>query len=671
MPSETIHGLASIWLWVARWIVVCAMLVSAESKAQDAGWTFLRGPNFDGQSTERHIVETWPENGPPVLWTRELGQGYSGFVAWHDRIATQCQSLAGQYVICLNAHTGRTVWQHRYDWPYDPAGVYPGPRATPTYADGRVYFAAPNHRVGCLDAQDGRLIWSLNLQDRFGSAGTDFGYSCSPTVVDGKVLLPVGGPGASLVALDAIDGQLVWKSGDDAASYTPAYPITFQGRRFVLGYLQNALVCHDLETGQRVWRRELSAGYDEHSAWPLYREPYLWLSSPFQAGSELLEWRDTTDAPLRTVWKSKLMSNDVASSVLYEGAIYGFDLSEAQAKTHRPSRGSFRCIDFLTGSELWSVGDPRARAELDATHRAAVPRVGHASLIVADGKLILLNDTGELILARATPERYEELGRVTVLGGEIGWTQPTLYQGRLFVRNHSRAVCVYLGHPDTLDPATRSAAVAAANIPQSRYVDWAALILGLEPEYAFDIPSQKWLVEWYVVSLAIMIVSAALACGVRWLARGQFSATAMRKLFWTTAFVLGALGTTVLSPWRGDFVFTWPICLFVAFQVAVYETRWRSTTETPRRSWWRSRWGMFTFLGVCVAYFLICRRLSLVFEWSFLCGFGFALPFVAVGAFWRRDSRWHPLWVSGWMGLGFTVFFWSAALVLWWKPDHH
>lgn len=88
--------------------------------------------------------------------------------------------------------------------------------------------------------------------------------------------------GASLVALNAEDGTVVWQAGDDAASYTPAYPIAFRGQRLVLGYLQNALVCHDLLTGKLIWRRPLSSGYDEHAAWPIYREPYLWISSTFK-----------------------------------------------------------------------------------------------------------------------------------------------------------------------------------------------------------------------------------------------------------------------------------------------------------------------------------------------------------------------------------------------------
>ncbi|MCA9147357.1 MAG: PQQ-binding-like beta-propeller repeat protein, partial [Planctomycetales bacterium] len=548
---------------------------------------------------------------------------------------------------------------------HETAGVYPGPRATPTYAQGRVYFAAPSGYIGCLDADNGELLWSRNPKEDFKGQGTDFGYSCSPTVVDGKVLLPVGGRGASMMALDADDGSVVWKAGDDAASYTPAYPITLRDRRCVLGYLQNTLVCHDLATGKLIWRHALSSGYDEHSAWPIYSEPYLWISSPFQAGSELLEFTSDNDQPVRTVWKSTHMSNDIFSSVLVDGAIYGFDLHEAQAKTHRPSRGTFLCQDLITGERLWSVGDPKQRYSSARSATNDEPRVGHAMVIVADGKLILMNDTGELILASVDREKYEELARVSVLGGEICWSQPTLNRKRLFVRNHSRAACLYLGDPSELEQATRELAVKTSDIPQSKYVDVAALILGVEPEYAFDIPSIEWLLSWFFFSIGGVLASSLVAVilarrivGVNW------SYETTRWTIWIVAFVLGALGTTFLSRWRGDFVFTWPVCIFVAFHTAVAQTRSRNNAPVSQVARLRSAASAVMLLTSCLVYFLLCRRLSLVFEWVFLCGFVAALPFLIVGSSWFHEGRIRAWWEAAMTALAFTSFYWSAAAIL-------
>lgn len=646
-------------------LLLAGLLEGVSTADDEGGWPFIRGANFDGHATNEELVDAWPAAGPPVLWTRELGQGYSSFAAWDDRVATQMQSLAGQFVVCLEADTGKTIWEHRYDWPHEPAGVYPGPRATPTYTNGQLYFAAPNGLIGCLRAEDGREIWSFNVKEAFGGDGTDFGYSCAPTVVDDLVLLPVGGANAAMVALDAADGSVRWRTGNDAASYTPAYPISFQGRRCVIGYLQNTLALYDLKSGEEIWRHELSAGYDEHSAWPIYSEPHLWISSPFRAGSELLEFTGDSSRPVRTVWKSQLLSNDIFSSVLVDGALYGFDLEEAQSKTHRPSRGRFRCLDFLTGQQYWATGDSKLRRSTDARETDVGKRVGHATVIVADGKLIMLNDTGELILARATTERYAELARISVLGGEICWTQPTLHRGRLFVRNHSRAACVYLGDPSALETPLRESAITAEQIPQSEYFDVAAVIMGVEPEYAFDLPSAKWLRDWFLISLiGILGVSAAVTVLTRAALGRRLGLSGSRWLFWSVAFLLGCLGTTFISQWRDDFVFTWPVAIFVAFQAAVTELRLTNRSMPRTYSSWRSVLAAALFIVASLVYFLLCRRLSLVFEWAFLCGFPAALPFAMLGVFCFRGRTWRPAWEVLMTAMAFVAFYWSAVAVL-------
>jgi hypothetical protein len=653
---------------------------SAEAKQSQTSWPSIRGPHWNGHSAETQLADSWPKDGPPVLWTRELSQGYSAFVTWNDRIATQYQTLRGQFVICLDANTGSTIWEHRYDWPYDPAGVYPGPRATPTYADGCLYFASPAGLIGCLNAESGDVIWSLELAKTFGGELTGFGYACSPTLVDGLVILPVGCPNAGMVALDAKTGDVRWQAGNYASSYAPAYPISFQGRDLVLGYGENSLVCHDRETGQILWQHKLSEGYDEHSSWPLYREPYLWISSPFKAGAELLELSAQPVPAVRSVMKQRLISNDIFPSVLLGDSVYGFDVLEPQAKTHRSTRGIFRCIDLMTGDERWSIGDGRPIRNYDAKTKSATieeskPMIGHATVIVADNKLILFNDLGELILARATPERYDELGRVSVLAGEICWTQPSLSQGRLLVRNHSRAACLYLGRPESLDAELQRSATTAASIPQSEYFDWAAIILGVEPEYAFDLPSPEWLKKWYQVCLVgviggcfAFILMTMVIPSVR-----RLSPETRETTGWFLVFLVGALGTTFLSPRMNDFIFTWPVCLFAAFQPLMDRIVVRrgelnhlnqSHSAQTRRARWRSRLACLIFLCVCLLYFLACRRLSLVFEWVFLGGFAAAIPFSLAGKILFRKRRWHWLWKALCVVASFTAFFWSSVAFL-------
>ncbi len=637
----------------------------------DRGWPFVRGPGFDAHSPETHIADEWPESGPPVLWTRPLGQGYSAFVAVGNMVWTQTQTLSGQYVVCLDADSGETIWEHRYDWPYDPAGVYPGPRATPTVNDGRVYFAAPSGLIGCLDAATGDEIWSVNVLEKYDGKGVGFGYACSPTVIDGLVLLPVGGENASLVALNEKTGREVWASGSDPASYTPVLPIESTGRKLLVGYLQNSLLVADRSDGSLLARLDLSQGYDEHSAWPVFQEPHLWISGPFRSGSQLLtipEPSDVTgdetssDLPsLDIVWKSRTLSNDVTSSVLIDGYLYGFDIFDAQSKTHRPSRGVFRCVEFLTGEECWSIGTGRPRR--DSSEPAPANEIGQSGIVAADGKLVIFNELGELILARPNPNRYEELARTTVLGGELVWTPPVLHRGRVYLRNHSHAVCVYVGKPDLLETGSRPV-LSVDDVPQAEYHDLARTILAIEPEYAFDIPSNDWLWNWYLASVGILLASAIIAAVVaRTTASHRREATRL-LVFRSIAFVLGAAGTTALSAATGEFYFTWHVCLFVAFDAVACQLRWTRDSErtTSRNTEWLTVAGL---LAVSLGYFLLCRRLSLVFEWVFLVGYLSALPFCRVTMRFRnRTGRLSPIAETAALIAAFSAFYAGGVFVL-------
>ena len=633
----------------------------------DRGWPFIRGPDFDGKSREIHLAESWSSEGPPVLWHKPLGDGYSAFTAGGNRVFTQYQTISGQYLACMNADTGETIWECRYDWPYEVGGMYPGPRATPTLNGGRVYFAAPSGLVGCL-TWDGQLVWEVNTREKFAGKGADFGYSCSPTVVDGLVLLPVGGPGAALVALDARDGSTKWQAGDDSASYTPALPIVVGGKKRVIGYFENALACFDQNDGRLLWRVDLSTGYDEHAAWPIYVEPHLWISAPFHWGSRLLTVSGGDGTAVDEIWHSNLLSNDIFSSVCHEGFLFGFDLKDVQAKAHRSSRGTFRCLDVATGAAQWDTD-----------------RIGHASVLVADEKLILFNDQGELILARAIPEKYEELARVSMLAGEICWTPPALDRGRLYVRNRKHAACVYIGRPELLQigptadgTAQKLLTVAeipqtAAEIPQRDYHDLAGL-LGAEPEFAFDVPDQAWLLNWYRTDLCLLALAALLAgstsVAMRPILHRRLGETGIWRLFWVLAFVLGAVAMTPLSLQRGELVFTWPVSLFVAFQATMQQVRVRRQVIPGETSSWRSRCIALFFLLICYAYYLLCRRLSLAFEWVFLSGFVAAIPIALARRWLARRSRRPILFGIVSTACEFSAYYWASVAWLWWKyPD--
>ena len=651
---------SSLRLMVPLFVFVNLVAGSGNCLAQET-WPAVRGPSFDGHADEVALASEWPEQGPPVLWVRKLGQGYSAFVAEGGRVFTQSQNMTGQFVYCLEADTGQTIWEYRYDWPYEAAGVYPGPRSTPTLYKGSVYFTSPDGLLACLSQSSGELKWSVDLLDTYGIEGCDFGYACSPTLVDNKVILPVGGRDAGVVAFDSASGAELWRSTSEPASYTPALPIEVNGEPLVVCYMQNSLLILNRDSGQLKRRLDLSSGYDEHSAWPIYQEPLLWLSAPFKAGSYALDLSalDDNTQELRRAWTTPMMSNDVCSSVCVDGYIYGFDIFDVQSKTHRPSRGIFRCMELATGAEAWSNGTGKPSRSANA--ELAAGEIGQCGIIAADGKLVILNELGELILLEANPKECVELARCSVLKGELTWTAPCLHRGRLYVRNQSQAVCVYIGsESETPIAATQR----TGDLAQRQYYNLAALILAVEPEYAFDIPHQRWLILWYVTGLVILIPGRLL---VGWtLSRFRWHTESVGDFIpagvFVAAFIPGAIGTTLLGWLTGEFVFTWPVCLYAALEYVVAS---RAVALEDGKSALIRRWPLFVFLSVCAGYFLICRRLSLVFEWAFLIGFVGALPIVWLANRFRpKRGRLLVLHFIATTLIGFSAFFGATVVFL-------
>ena len=250
--------------------------------------------------------------------------------------------------------------------------------------------------------------------------------------------------------------------------------------------------------------------------------------------------------------------------------------------------------------------------------------------MVVDSKLIILNELGELILARVNPERYEELARTSVLSGELTWTPPILHRGRVYIRNQTRAV--FVGEPERLK--ADGPLLTVADVPQSEYTDWAATLLAIEPEYAFDIPSDEWLNRWLITGLGILVIGSAAGLGLQWL----FSRADTHTTYLIVTAILRALGTTLLSRVTGKFFFTWQLVVFTSFEPLGSALRLRRPKPGERfiganpPSKWNERLRWVLFLTVSAFFFWLCFRLSLVFEWAYLGGFVGAAPFCWLSA---------------------------------------
>ena len=634
--------------------------VMTESALFAADWPQLRGPTHDGHSTKSTVVESWSTDGPPVLWAKEIGAGYSGFAVADDRAFTLAQSLHQQFVLCLDANTGETIWSHRYALPFE-GGLYPGPRSTPSVSGDRVVFATPDGVIGCVRASDGGSIWESNVHRRFRGKGTDFGYSASPLVIDDLVIVPVGGHGASVVALRLSDGEIVWQSGDSPASYATPIPIEWHGHKLVIALLENSLAAFDRKTGELWFEVELSNGYDEHSAQPLYREPHLFIAAPFKAGARLFELvadEATGRCRPKRVWESFQLSNDVASSVLVGDAVFGFDLKEAQSRRNRPSRGEFRCVDWLTGKVRWSD-----------------TKIGQANVIVVGDKLLLFNDAGELMLARTSSESYQELARTKVFDGEVSWTLPAFSNGRLFVRSQSQAVCLLLG--DQPKRESNSPSLTVRDIPKQTRFDPTSLI-GSEREFPAMTPEWRELRAWFSWSAAMILVSGIVstvsAAIVRRCVRrtrglpNENSETLRSVLFFGSVVGASVVGGPWLNTRSETYLFFWPLTLWVGFQVAVLASVGARSSRFISLARLRSYLTGFAFIGLCGGYYHLTRLLGLATEWSFLVGFLPSLPVVYfAGRSLSQSGRHRWLRDLAWSLTSFAAYFWSsAAFVKWW-----
>lgn len=657
---------------------------NTEAESDETNWPQFRGPSFDAISKETDLADSWPESGPPVLWTRELGQGYSSFAAVGNRLFTQYQSIYQQSVVCLDADTGQTIWSYNCGWPFEANGLYPGPRSTPTWHAGHLYFATPDGTVGCLNAENGRRIWSCNPKKMFDGRGTDFGYASSPVIIGGRVIVLVGGPDACLVALDCRNGAIVWKSGESPASYATPLPILWKERSIVVAPLENSIVAVDTAFGKKLWEINISEGYDEHSAALLYQEPFLCIAAPFRAGAKCYELRDDDQSFVNELndaktsneavdmsrsiaaipkfkWESPKFSNDVSSSVLVGGRLYGFDLRDPQSRLDRPSRGEFRCLNFETGQIIWSTNE-----------------VGQASPIVADQKLILFNDRGEVILARIGTDEYSELARTQLFHDEVCWTSPALHRGRLFLRTQTRAVCLYLGKDSYQTPGI----VRSVNdIPRGRTLS-AKWLIGGEREFPATVPEVREFLVWYLWSLVAIVLAsiaevvslAVVHCfnGRLVICSGRHGSARRiacgRTIFWLLLLLAGMVGSPLINARQNEYVLLWPLALWTAFQLTINVITITERHPNRRQLRWYSRGFGVLFIGVCVLYFSLCRSFGYAIEWSFLVGF---LPAFVVAAVAARclTTHWGFWLLTDLIGalLSFTGYFWLCVLFIKWK----
>jgi outer membrane protein assembly factor BamB len=380
-------------------LVILALPLLAED------WPQWRGPSRNGISTEKGWLDHWPVEGPRMAWKAEAGMGFSSFAVANGRVYTTGNSDNSDTIFCFDAATGRVLWKHSY--PADLGDKYfeGGTTGTPTVADGRVFALSRWGDVFCLEAATGKVIWSGNVSRQMGMRIPSWGFAGSPTVLENLLLLNVGDAG---MALNKATGAVIWKSADKDAGYSTPLPWKRDGRWSVLLGSGQSYLAVDAQTGKELWRIRWLTQYGVNAADPVIDGDRVFISSGYGKGAALLQPGSGPEPEV--VWKSKVLRTQVNGAILIDGYLYGGD-GDASDKP------ALKCVDIADGKEKWSE-----------------PGVTAVALMAADGKLIVLGDHGELMIAPASPKGFQPTARAQVLGGKC-WTAPVLADGFIFCRN--------------------------------------------------------------------------------------------------------------------------------------------------------------------------------------------------------------------------------------------
>jgi outer membrane protein assembly factor BamB len=378
-------------------------------------WPGFRGPNRDAVVRGVWIATDWSKTPPRQLWRRPIGPAWSSMIIVDGRVFTQEQRGGEEAVVCLNADTGSEIWSHKERGRFWDALSSAGPRATPAFADGRIYAQGATGILQCLDAASGRKIWSRDILTDSGAKLPQWGIAGSPLVSDGIVFVySAGEDGKGLLAYRADSGDLAWTADAGVHSYSSPHLANIAGRQQVLFISDKGLIAVEPHTGKTAWEYR-SPGTPPRSCQPsLISDTQLLVPLGMEAATDLIEVAPAGDAYVATKrWTSRNLRPSFNDFVVHDGHIYGFDGS------------TFCCVDLKTGNRNWRKGNYGT---------------GQVLLLADQPMLLVLSDQGKVALVAPRPDRFEEVGQFEAITGKT-WNHPAIAQRGLYVRNAEEIAC--------------------------------------------------------------------------------------------------------------------------------------------------------------------------------------------------------------------------------------
>ncbi len=421
MDDSSLLGVAKRFRQACFGILLAVLVVSYTvgfGTGLAADWPRFRGPHNNGVSEEADWNANWAVGGPPILWRSDIGTGYSSVVVAHGRLYTLGNEENVDTVYCLNAETGEEIWTHSYPCATDANEFEGGPTSTPTIKEGAVFTFSRSGDLFCFDAGSGEIRWQVNVPQVTSLRTPGWGFSGSPWVMDGLVIVNVGDAG---VALSIEDGSVSWVSADKDSGYSSFVPFVQEGESLLLFGSARSYVCIEASTGVERWRQRWLTTFGCNATNPIVANGQVFLSSGYNRGSALLTFKEGEPV---LVWKSKEFQNQLSSSVLLDGLVYGANGSVSDGAT-------LACLRLRDGKVLWNAADERI-----------------GGLTAAGRYLITMSDEGRLAVFEPNEMSPGAVSQCKVFDEQC-WTAPVLCNGRIYCRGALGAlVCVDVRNPN-------------------------------------------------------------------------------------------------------------------------------------------------------------------------------------------------------------------------------
>jgi outer membrane protein assembly factor BamB len=400
-----------------------------------AQWPQWGGPHRNFTADAAALADAWPEDGPPVLWRRALGDGYASIIVDEGLLYTMYRVEHDEFTIALDARTGRTVWEHKNHSPYTPAMAEygAGPHASPLAVGQRVFSVGSNMHLHAFDKRTGKVLWRHDLVAEFGGEVPHYGYASSPVAYDGTIILP--GPcsrtqEAPLMAFDQATGKVRWRNEPHAETqseqfeYSSPLLVTLDGEQQVVFLGSERISGFKPNDGTLLWSRPHANRTGVNCAMPVWdRRGLLFCSAAYDSGARLLRLRHTSPTTAaEELWYTRKMRIHHGNALILGDSVYGSSGDFGPA--------FFMALDLETGKRLW-------------VHRG----LRKATFVYADGKFILLDEDGRLVLAKANAGGLEVLSACK-LTERYSWTAPSLADDTLYVRDRKHILALDVSRHD-------------------------------------------------------------------------------------------------------------------------------------------------------------------------------------------------------------------------------